>query len=96
MQAFLRFCYWRCRFDSGFDFKGVFGWISKNSTDFECDLYCFHSGRTYFGIWQTKEVQEAETEAAEEDAGVAYGDEEVYQKAAKQLASFQQKKSART
>ena len=41
-----------------------------------------------------KKVQEAETEAAEEDAGVAYGDEEVYQKAAKQLASFQQKKSA--
>lgn len=41
-----------------------------------------------------KKVQEAETEAAEEDAGVAYGDEEVYQKIAKQLASFQQKKSA--
>lgn len=54
-RLFSAFVTGRCRFDSGSDFKGVFGWISKNSTDFECDLYCFHSGRTYFGIWQTKE-----------------------------------------
>ena len=47
-----------------------------------------------FAYGRRKKVQEAETEAAEEDAGTGYGDEEVCQKAAKQLASLQQKKSA--